>query len=566
MKYEPPYGVSDPDASYVDGVPAIGQKGSIPPAASFEHPMRELVALIENNQLVPTEADLEQVAKGVRSQRMNYVEDTGSVNTLSVAFDPPLQVYTVGLPMRVKVRNTNSGPATIDAGAGRVAIRRPTGSEVAAGDLPAGGLVGLVYDGTNFEMINFGGGAVAGAPEIYLTNIPYCVDSSIVKNTVTANFSPAITAYTQGLIFMVKIANTNNSFSNINVNGLGNKPIYAQGGHPNWPLLPGDLQVGDVLVFIYDGSSFWIYPNSAITENVTFNVSSPLQYAQLFSALSRKRISTTGTVTITLAAGIYSSATANSVIMASYHADATRITVVGTMQTGQSPPNPVDFQKTGTSSAALTNDAQANLTMLRGRYATEVQLGTSVQVGFAHTGPGVINLQNILVTGPKTLVAGQRGFSVSGGYLMRCVHCSAWGIGDMGYACDSGGNIQAEECHASACVTDGFLSTSGARMSLTGGGAYGGAGNGVEVSYGAMVGTNQFTGGTSFTASYNAQYGIYAKSGISFALYATLVSNGAVDYYAWVMGIGVQHYSTVYSTSPAVGSVGNYNSVMISYG
>ena len=161
MKYVQPYGISDPDAHYINGDPSQARMGSIPPAEAFEHPMRELVNIITDSQMVPDSDDLEQCAKGIRSQRMNYCEDTGSVNTLSVALDPPLINYTIGLPLHVKIRNTNTGPATIDAGAGRVPIRKPNGAEMGNGDLPAAGMVRLIYDGTVFQMVNFGGGSAA---------------------------------------------------------------------------------------------------------------------------------------------------------------------------------------------------------------------------------------------------------------------------------------------------------------------------------------------------------------------------------------------------------------------
>ena len=89
---------------------------------------------------------------------MNYADDVGSVNALAVAYDPPITAYTVGLPLRVKVKNTNTGASTINAGPGAVPIRRPTGLALLAGDLTANGLAELVFDGAVFQMINFGGG------------------------------------------------------------------------------------------------------------------------------------------------------------------------------------------------------------------------------------------------------------------------------------------------------------------------------------------------------------------------------------------------------------------------
>ena len=53
MKYVQPYGISDADAPYINGDPSIARQGSIPPAAAFEHPMREIVAVIQKNGLAP---------------------------------------------------------------------------------------------------------------------------------------------------------------------------------------------------------------------------------------------------------------------------------------------------------------------------------------------------------------------------------------------------------------------------------------------------------------------------------------------------------------------------------
>jgi hypothetical protein len=47
LLYNAPFGNSDNDASYVNGNPSTGTMGSIPPAASIEHPQREIVKVIQ---------------------------------------------------------------------------------------------------------------------------------------------------------------------------------------------------------------------------------------------------------------------------------------------------------------------------------------------------------------------------------------------------------------------------------------------------------------------------------------------------------------------------------------
>jgi hypothetical protein len=568
MKYVQPYGITDPDAPYINGDPSQAKMGSIPPAEAFEHPMRELVHIITDSSLVPDPADLEQVAKGIRSQRMNYVEDTGSVNTLSVALNPPIAAYTIGLPLHVKVLNTNTGPSTIDAGPGRVSIRKPTGAEMAAGDLPAAGLIHLIYDGTFFQMVNFGG-AGGGAGSVFLTNVPYTVDTSPTANTVIANFSPALTGYSAGQIFMVKIKNTNNSFSNINVNGLGLKPIYAQGGHPNWPLLPGDMQVGDVLVFVYDGSAFWIYANTTITQNISFNVSTVDQINQLFAALGRKRISTSGSVNIILAAAVFSAPTGTGATITTYHPDADRIALIGTLKPGKSPPVTGNFQRTGNSGPARANDSAANLGMLRTIYGTEVQIPPSGGLGIAHTGPGSIIYENILVTGPNALTLGQRGITTLGNAAIRVVQCCVWGSGDIGIGCDGGGYIYSQDSHVCSCMSRGFIATGGGRMTMMGGGSYGNTTHGVEASHGgAMVtdATDITTLSLGFSSTHNGSNGFSSQTGTILGRLATAFQNANIDMYAFNMGIVAQYHASIGTMSPAANTEGNLNSISINYG
>jgi hypothetical protein len=74
MRYQQPYGAVA-DAPFVNGNPATGVNGSIPPAASIEHHQRELVHLIKwalgtdaDNGIAlgaPSENDLQQVRKAI---------------------------------------------------------------------------------------------------------------------------------------------------------------------------------------------------------------------------------------------------------------------------------------------------------------------------------------------------------------------------------------------------------------------------------------------------------------------------------------------------------------------
>ena len=89
----------------------------------------------------------------------NYFLDTGTVNALVVTIPSPLSAsYAAGLILQVKVGNTNTGAATLNVNSlGAQSIVYTNGSAMAAGQLVAGGIAIVMYDGTNFQLL----GAVA---------------------------------------------------------------------------------------------------------------------------------------------------------------------------------------------------------------------------------------------------------------------------------------------------------------------------------------------------------------------------------------------------------------------
>lgn len=113
-----------------------------------------------------------------------YLVDSGSANALQVAPAPAWTEYSAGCGVWVKVAAANSGPATINvSGLGVQAIRRPDGSDLQAGDLLAGAVVALRYDGSAFQL-------AAGQPALTLaqaqrTYLPHAGMQTRALNNVT---------------------------------------------------------------------------------------------------------------------------------------------------------------------------------------------------------------------------------------------------------------------------------------------------------------------------------------------------------------------------------------------
>ena len=66
MKYVPPLGATDPNASYQDGNPEAGTLGSIVPAAAIERPQREILNVLTAAGLTPRDTDLTQLLAAIR--------------------------------------------------------------------------------------------------------------------------------------------------------------------------------------------------------------------------------------------------------------------------------------------------------------------------------------------------------------------------------------------------------------------------------------------------------------------------------------------------------------------
>lgn len=550
MKYQPPLGVQNPDASYINGDPTVGRLGSIPPDHAFEYPMRELLNVITKSKITPADDDLMQVAKGIRSQRMNYVDDTGSANALSVALDPPLGAYTIGLMIRVKIHATNTGGATIDAGAGRVPIKLMNGGGTSAGDLPAGGICELVYDGAAFQLTNFiGGGGTGGGTNFYI-KIPYAVDTSPTPNIVIAAFAPAITTLAAGDCVLVKINNTNTGSSVIRINALPDKPIMANGAGP---LLQGDIVKNDVVLFIFDGTSFWITPNPVITADCQFNV--PSQFAtppDVLAAVKRKTIAQSAMVTILIQGG----AAGSPYIVNPFtinHANADRITIKGTMLAAA--PTAVNFAQTGNSAGARAADSANNIAMLRSRYGTEIRCAAG-QTGIVNTGPNEPIIKDLIVTGPNYNGSQAMGIGAGLSRNIRCDNVSCWGLDNGWYG---GGFFICNACFACGCFGYGWL--------LTG---PGGAGLSYSCAFGNTIGgivTNQngFIGcAPGCQANFNGSIGAGAgdNSELSFNT-STATGNGAIDLTASVVSELIASGSVFGTTSPSPGVMGNYGAVVI---
>lgn len=122
----------------------------------------------------------------IQQNRLGYCVDSGAANVLVVGMPIPLTAYTAGANLRVKVLNSNTGPATINVdGLGAVPIKRADGSSLVGAELLAGSVVDITYDGTVFRLPPVVVALTAG-------------DIASITAGLAANYEPKITAGTSG--------------------------------------------------------------------------------------------------------------------------------------------------------------------------------------------------------------------------------------------------------------------------------------------------------------------------------------------------------------------------------
>lgn len=93
---------------------------------------------------------LQSAVDGIR-----YAADAGGDDTYSVTLDPVPAAYYAGMEVNFKPTTANTGACTLDVnGLGAKTIKKNVSSDLATGDILAGQMVKVLYDGTNFQLVS----------------------------------------------------------------------------------------------------------------------------------------------------------------------------------------------------------------------------------------------------------------------------------------------------------------------------------------------------------------------------------------------------------------------------
>jgi len=181
----------------------------------------------------------------VQKSRAQLASSVSGGTTITASLTPALDAYETGLLVRFKAVADNSGAATLNLnGLGAKAIQY-NGAALVSGDIKTNNWVQLVYDGTQFQLLNPAnaaatcwGGTSAGTSTAY-----------------TINASPSITAYAAGQTFLFIAHTANGATPTLAVSGVvPAKTIQYKGS----ALVSGEIQANQFVEVVYDGTNFQI--------------------------------------------------------------------------------------------------------------------------------------------------------------------------------------------------------------------------------------------------------------------------------------------------------------------
>jgi hypothetical protein len=280
LKYEQPWGVSDPNAAYINGNPSTGTMGSIPPAASIENPQREIVNFITDCSIVPTDADLHQLAKSVQSGVVNYAADTGPQNLIFVSLTPAVAALHVGLRIIVKMANANSGPVQVSVnGLAAVSLVHRDLTALGAFELVAGSMIDIVYDGTHFQLLTGSNASAGGGGGIITMTAPrtFYVNDATGDDTLYDGTSATVT--TGGVGPFKTIRKALNTMTKYNLAGFNFTIQVADGTYNDGNILDFPVPNGSGQVYLTGNSA---NPNACVYTNTGLGTAFKVMFGGFF--------------------------------------------------------------------------------------------------------------------------------------------------------------------------------------------------------------------------------------------------------------------------------------------
>ena len=200
-------------------------------------------------------AQLAQDVDGLVSQGSGevYAADGGGTDAYAITLVPAITAYAIGQVFNFKANTINTGNATLNVnGLGAKNILKNNDQTLEDGDIEAGQIVTVVYDGTQFQMQSQIANVFASKANVQKGEMIYAADGG-ANDSYSITLSPAPAAYTTGMVIHFKANTANTGAATLNVNSLGAKTIKKS---YNSDLEDNDIKANQLVSVIYDGTNF----------------------------------------------------------------------------------------------------------------------------------------------------------------------------------------------------------------------------------------------------------------------------------------------------------------------
>lgn len=267
--------------AYVDGVAIAGApdastttkgitKMSVAPASATSP-----IAVGDNDGRVPTQGENDALVgdntdiaigsgnkfvsqTGLQHNAEKYAADAGSTDAYAITLSPVPTSYTEGMVVYFKANTVNTGACTINVNSlGVKSIVKNINTALVDGDIAAGMLCTLIYDGTNFVIQNPTSTSIVGGSTYQGTSKTSSTAQSTHK---MAGFAGSITPIKSGKILIRVIGDITQNTSS---RGASVKVNYGTGSAPADGDADTGTQVGPDINIAQTGATAFTVPYSA---------------------------------------------------------------------------------------------------------------------------------------------------------------------------------------------------------------------------------------------------------------------------------------------------------------
>lgn len=112
---------------------------------------------------------------GIQNASYTYAADAEASDSYAITLSPAVAAYAAGQEFSFKANTANTGAASLNVNSlGAKTLKKNTDQDLATGDIEAGSIVKVVYDGTNFQVVSVDANVTldeiaAGSTNVHLT-------------------------------------------------------------------------------------------------------------------------------------------------------------------------------------------------------------------------------------------------------------------------------------------------------------------------------------------------------------------------------------------------------------